>query len=381
MNRTLAEYRAALEAGLEARRKAGLLRAPSLPEGVDLNSNDYLGFATDPELAARVAEAVRSLGAGAGASRLLRGHLKIHEKAEARLAEFCGRPRALLFSSGYAANTGLIPALAGREDTLCCDELLHASLIDGARLSRARRVIFPHQDLNALEAELRASPHGRAFILTESLYSMDGDLTDLEALCDLAQRHGALLIVDEAHATGLYGERGSGRVEALGLGERVLCTTHTGGKALGVAGAWVAADAAVIAHLVNHARSFIFSTAMMPAMAAGLIASLNRLAADRSPVEAVHRKAAALRSRLRATGIDLLRSESQILPIVLGGNERALGVGAALRRQGFDVRAVRPPSVPEGTARLRVTVRAPLQDSEIERFVECLLASLEEVPA
>jgi 8-amino-7-oxononanoate synthase len=186
------------------------------------------------------------------------------------------------------------------------------------------------------------------------------------------------VIVDEAHATALYGTRGSGRVEALGLAERVLCTVHTGGKALGVGGAWVAGDSTLIKHLVNHCRTFIYSTGPMPALAAGLIAALQMRARDGARVEALHRKAAALRARLRGAGIDLLRSESQIVPVVLGGNERALEVAAALQRDGFDVRAVRPPTVPEGTARLRVTVRAPVADADLGRFTERLIAHLGE---
>lgn len=375
------EFRAALAEGLEARRAAGLLRVPSLPEGIDVCSNDYLGFASDPALARAVSEAVLRHGVGAGAARLLRGHRALFEETEAALARFSGRERALLFSTGYAANTGLVPASAGREDTVFSDALNHASLIDGIRLSHARRVVFPHQDLDALERELRKPRRGRAFILTESLFSMDGDLTDLAALCDLAERHGALPVVDEAHATGLFGERGSGRVEALGLGGRVLCTIHTGGKALGAAGAWVAGDRALISHLVNHARSFVFSTAPMPALPAALLTALERLAEDPAPVAELHRKAAALRARLRESGVDLLRSRSQILPVILGGNQRALAIAAALGGDGFDVRAVRPPTVPEGTARLRVTVRAPVAQVDLERFAACLLRHLEEVPA
>jgi 8-amino-7-oxononanoate synthase len=380
MSEALRRFRAGLVAGLEARRTAGLLRAPALPSGIDLSSNDYLGYAADPDLEERVAAAVRRLGIGSGASRLMRGHHPIFEETEARLAGFCGTPRSLLFSSGYALNTGLLQAIAGREDTIACDALAHASLIDGIVLSRARRLRFPHQDFDALAARLRRAParRGRLFIVTESLFSMDGDLTDLRALCDLAERHDALLIVDEAHATGLYGPRGAGRVEELGLRDRVLCTLHTGGKALGVGGAWVAGDEILAAHLVNTCRSFIFSTAPVPALAAGLLAALQRRAGDDATVERLHRTAAVFRRRLRDTGIDILRSDSPIVPVLLGGNDRAVAVAARLRDDGFDVRAVRPPTVPEGSARLRLTVRAPVAAADLERCADRLAVHLRE---
>ncbi len=366
-------FRAHLARALADRDAAGLLRRLALPDGLDLTSNDYLGYASDPALAAALADAVRTHGAGAGAARLLRGHHPVHAAAEARLAAFSGREAALLFASGFAANLGLLPALAGPGDLVLSDALNHASLIDGIRLSRADRVVYPHHDLDAVEAALRRPRPGRAFVVTESVFSMDGDLTDLTALCDLADRHDALVVVDEAHATGLYGPRGSGRVEALDLSHRVLATVHTGGKALGVGGAWVAGDALLVAHLVNHARAFVFSTGVVPAIAAGLTLAVDRLAADAPAVAALHARAAHLRARLRQAGLDLARSESLILPIVLGDNARALSVAAALRRDGFDVRAVRPPTVPAGSARLRVTVRAPVPQAALDRFADRLL--------
>ena len=232
-----------LRSGLTQREEAGLLRSLVSPRGVDLTSNDCLGYSQAPDLKTAAQEAVERFGTGSGASRLLRGNPPFLEEAEQELARFSGREAALLFSSGFAANLGLFKALTSSDDLLLSDELNHASIIDGLRLAPAQRCVFRHQDLSHLETLLRERSFHRAFIVTESLFSMDGDLTDLVALCQLAKRYGAMVIVDEAHATGVFGPNGSGQVEALGLEREVLCTLHTGGKALGVGGAWVAGDA------------------------------------------------------------------------------------------------------------------------------------------
>jgi len=231
---------AELAARLEGRQRAGLLRDLEQGSGVDFTSNDYLGFASDPILAKTIADGVLQYGSGSAASRLLRGHSPLFERVENKLATFCGRSSSLIFSSGYAANVGLLSALAEPKDIIFSDSLNHASIIDGIRLSKADKRIFPHQDLGALATLLEEPVEGRKIIVVESIYSMDGDLTDLEAVCDVAEKAGAAVIVDEAHATGCFGQRGSGRVEELGLTKRVFATVHTGGKALGVAGAWIA---------------------------------------------------------------------------------------------------------------------------------------------
>ena len=363
-----------LERDLQARKTAGLLRTLAVPHGIDLCSSDYLGYAHDPELSKEVAAIVAQEGLGSGSARLLRGHLPLHDAVEARLAAFCGREAALLFSSGFAANSGVIPALCGPDDTVFSDALNHASLIDGIRLSRARRVVYPHADLDALETALKVPRTGRALIATESVFSMDGDLTDLTSICALAERHGALVLVDEAHATGLYGARGSGRVEALGLSQRVACTLHTGGKALGSGGAWIAGDRALIAWLINHCRSFVFSTAVVPAIAASLDAAVRRLPRDTQLIADLHEKARHFRDRLRAGGLDLGQSQSCIVPVLLGEVKRTLAVAKSLQDQGFDVRAVRPPTVPEGTARLRLTVRAAVAQADLLRAADALTA-------
>lgn len=366
----------ALSAGLAEREADDLLRRPGLPRGIDFTSNDYLGYAHDPDLSEAVASAVREHGVGAGASRLLRGHSPQIAEAEGLLAELSGREAALLFSSGFQLNAGLIPALVGAEDVVLSDALNHASLIDGVRLSRARRVVVPHADLDAMDAALAAASGARRrLVVVESLYSMEGDLAPLAALCDLAEAYDAALLVDEAHATGLYGPVGAGRVAELGLSDRVLCTVHTGGKALGVGGAWVAGSSTLVAHLVNHCRSFIYSTAPVPAVVAGLRAAVERRRADDARVAALLARAAAFRARLAAAGIDTGASESCIVPIMLGSSRRALDVASALQADGFDVRAVRPPTVPDGTARLRVTVRSPVSQATLD----ALAARLEEL--
>ncbi len=365
---TLAAYLTELGDALRDLDARGLLRRLRLPAGIDLASNDYLGLAEHPEIVRRMAEALPGLGAGAGGSRLLRGQKACFAAIEERLAAFSGRETALLFGSGYAANIGLLAALIERDDLLLSDERNHASLIDGLRLAGARKVVYPHQDLEAVERALQAPRPRRTFIVTESVFSMDGDLTPLVELAELAERYGALLLVDEAHATGLYGARGSGRVEELGLSDRVLATVHTGGKALGSGGAWVAGPAAVHDTLLNRARSFVFSTAPLPVLSAALEAALDLIAREPERRAVVHTKAALLRGGLAAQGVDVGRSGSAIVPVIVGANERALALAEGLVALGFDARAIRPPTVPDGTARLRVTARYPVADEDLRRF-------------
>lgn len=364
-----AEYLADLAAGLEARAAAGLLRTLQAPAGLDVTSNDYLGYADDPEIAGETADFVRAHGAGAGAARLLRGHADLHARAEQALAQFCDREAALLFSSGWSANTGLWPALTTANDVVFSHRANHASTIDGLRLSRAKRLIF--QDFAELQQQLQQPRAGRAFLAVESVQSMSGQLTDLQQLADLAEEHRALLVVDEAHATGLYG---AGRVQQLGLTNRVLCTLHTGGKALGVGGAWLAGPQALIQHLLNHARSFVYSTAVVPAIAGGLLTVLPRLHQDAQKIQQLHQNARKLRQKLLDAGLNLDGSASCIVPVLLGTPERALQVAAALQADGFDVRAVRPPTVPEGTSRLRLVVRAPLTEADLARLGDRVIA-------
>ena len=359
--------------GLEKRRHEELLRTLELPAGIDFTSNDYLGFCADSRLRDSVAKAIQEFGTGAGASRLLRGNHPVHVETEKALAEFCGREAALLFSSGFAANLGLFGALAGDGDVLFSDSLNHASIIDGMRLSKAERVVYEHQNYQDLESKLQTTPcSGQRFIVTESVFSMDGDISNLPDLIELAEKNDALVIVDEAHSTGLYGNRGSGIVERDGLESSVLCSMHTGGKALGVGGAWIAGDQALISHLVNHARSFIYSTAPIPALAHGIRSAIEHLQAEPSLAHELHSRAEHLRKNLRKLGINTLASDSHIIPVLVGENDQALKLAESMRDAGYDVRAVRPPTVPPGTARLRLTVRATMETEMLDQFAETL---------
>jgi 8-amino-7-oxononanoate synthase len=402
------EFEARLALTLAELQSAGLLRQMRLPRGIDLVSNDYLGLAGHPYLINCMRDALAHLPAGSGGSRLLRGHHEAFERLEARLAEFSGTESALLFGSGYAANIGLLQAIVSPDDLIASDRLNHASLIDGVRLTRARTIVYPHQDLDALASALQTfrqtSRCGRAIVLTESVFSMDGDLTPLKEITAIAERSGAVVVVDEAHATGLWGERGSGRVEELGLRDRVLATVHTGSKALGSGGAWVAGSRTLCDVIVNRARSFVFSTAPLPVLAAALSAGLDLIAREPQRRVEVHRKSAWLRRRLAEAGVspadrttratssgsglgggianadgignagpesrgdESPGNASPIVPIIVGSNESALELQEGLFAAGFDARAIRPPTVAPGTARLRVTVRYPVSDDDLSRF-------------
>ncbi|HVT18777.1 MAG TPA: 8-amino-7-oxononanoate synthase [Thermoanaerobaculia bacterium] len=376
----------------------GLARSLRAGSGIDFSSNDYLGLARDPALRAALLARLAALGPdeplGAPASRLLRGHTPLHEELERRLAAWKGAEAALLFPSGYQANVGVLSALVGRHDRALSDAGNHASLIDGLRLAGCRRVVFPHLDVAAVEREL-AVPHreGRTFLVTESLFSMDGDAAPLDRYAALAERHGAELIVDEAHASGLFGEaRGSGLCELHGLERRVAATVSTLGKALGLAGACVAGPRVLVEYLVNRCRSFVFTTAPPPLLLHALAASLDRVEAEPGRRRRVLGLAGRLRGRLAAVGIGGLGGVGglggggvaaplcgPIVPVVLGDNFRALAVAERLQRQGFDVRAIRPPTVPPGTARLRISVHADHSEAEIDALANALAAALGEV--
>jgi 8-amino-7-oxononanoate synthase len=347
----------------------GLARSLCTPSGIDLCSNDYLGLAHHPRLKQAMAEAVVREGCGSTGSRLLRGERACFAQVERSFAQFKGAERSLYFSSGYLANLAVLTAFPEPGDVIFSDERNHASLIDGIRLSRARRVVFPHNDVDAL-ARLMREEKGLAqkFVVVESLFSMDGDEAPLADYAALCPTHGAALIVDEAHAVGIYGERGSGLIEARGVPDDVFVSINTAGKALGVSGAFVAGAAVAIEYLVQQARPFIFSTAPPPAVAAALEASLAVIAAEPERRERLLSRAGYLRARLGCAGA------SQIVPIVIGENQRATAVARELQRAGFDVRAIRPPSVPPGTARLRVSVNEGLTEGVLDEFVEALAA-------
>jgi 8-amino-7-oxononanoate synthase len=360
-----------LEKGLRELETRSRRRSVEEIHGVNLCSNDYLGLAGCVELRAAVLEAVRSAErVGGTGSRLLSGHAGVWDEVEQEFARFVGTEAALYFGSGYAANVGLLTSVLTKNDLVFSDELNHASLIDGIRLSGARKVIYPHLDLNALESGLRAHADegGRKFVVSETVFSMDGDAAALGELAGLAERYGAAVILDEAHATAVHGPAGRGIAAGAGLPPSVVAMTHTCSKALASAGAFVCGSAVLREHLVNHARNFIFSTAMPPYMAGQIRAAL-RLAAgmDAQRAELLSRSRR-LAVGLRAQGWDTAGSSTQIVPVVVGGNEEALAAAEFLQQRGFAVRAIRPPTVKEGSARLRFSVTCTVAAQELERL-------------
>lgn len=324
---------------------------------LNFGSNDYLALAADPRLAQAVAEAAGHAGWGSGASPLITGHSQLHEQLERRLAEFEGTEAALLFSSGFAANSGTIAALVAAGDVVFTDRKNHASLLDGCRLSRADVRVYPHGNWQRLEKLLgQASTYRRRLIVTDSLFSMDGDMAPLAELVALAERYEAMLMIDEAHATGVFGPRGRGVAEHLGLDDRIHVRVGTLSKALGSIGGFVAGSRFLVDWLVNRARPYVFSTAPPAAMAAATLAALEIV--DREPERRreLLARATQLRETLVADGWNTGTSVSQILPLVVGTPERALRLSAALRERGFLVPAIRPPTVPEGEACLRLSL-------------------------
>jgi 8-amino-7-oxononanoate synthase len=340
-------------------RGQGRYRSLARPAGVDFTSNDYLGYGSGRRAAADGAPSLPLTGM---ASRLLRGHHAVWDEVEAGLAAWHGAEAALVMTSGYVANEGLLATVIEPEDWVASDEHNHASIIDGLRLARPRLYRFRHNDLDHLEDGLRAEaanrPAGREmFVVTESLFSMDGDRAPLPELAALAGRYGAYVIVDEAHATGCYGPAGSGCVDAAGLRDQVLATVHTGGKALGVPGAYVCGSGLLKEYLVNRCRHLIFTTALPPAAGPWWLAALARVRDDDDGRRALHGNAAALRAALGEYGVQPGGTD-YVVPVVLGDDARAVRVAGRLQGRGYDVRAIRPPSVPPGTARLRIAVHA-----------------------
>ncbi len=342
-------------------------------------SNDYLGLAAD----ARVVEALRDgalrYGAGSGASHLISGHSAAHAALEDRLADFLSphvpSARALYFSTGYMANLAVLSALAGKDAEIFSEELNHASLIDGARLARATLRVYPHKDLAQLETLLRQSTAADRLVVTDSVFSMDGDIAPLRELLALCERHGAWLVVDDAHGFGVLGENGRGVLEQLALSSQQLVYVGTLGKAAGVAGAFVAAHATVVEWLVQRARPYIYTTAAPPAVAHALLASLDIISGDegRQRRARLQQLISRLRERLALKRWTLLPSETPIQPVVIGDNAQTMAAGAALLARGFWVGAIRPPTVPQGTSRLRITLSAAHTLAQVDALADALL--------
>ena len=364
------------------RRRLRLVEGPQGPEVVldgrpvlMLCSNNYLGLADHPRLRRAAADAALSLGTSAGASRLISGSMSIHAELEAGLAEFKGTEAALLFGSGYLANTGTIAALAQRGEVVFSDELNHASIIDGCRLAGAETFVYRHADIEHLEWGLRRAARRAALIATDGVFSMDGDIAPLPELVELAHRHRCRLLVDEAHATGCIGPGGRGSVPAAGLSGEVDVIVGTLGKALGGYGAYVCGSASLVDFLVNSARPFIFSTAPPPPAVAAAQAALELLVERPERVKRLGANAAALRHGLRTEGLEPIGSETQIVPLVIGEADDAMALCERLLAEGLFAQAIRPPTVPPGTCRLRLTTMATHRKSELRRAARLIGAA------
>lgn len=353
-------------------RRRALIRS----KGADFSSNDYLGLAGSPELAEAVQQAIeRGVPVGSGGSRLLRGNHPEHEALEEEAAAFFGCERALWFSSGFAANSALLSTLPQRGDLIVHDELIHASAHEGMRLGRAETVAVRHNDANAFELAAanwrRGGGTGRIWLAVESLYSMDGDRAPLDDLAAIAARHGAVLLIDEAHATGVFGPGGRGLAAHLDGQDNVI-SLRTCGKALGCEGALVCAPGVVADFLINRGRGFIFSTAPSPLMAAAVRAALGVLQNEPERREALWQRVRLAEQLLGPLGADV--SGSQILPVIIGDDAGTMARAAALQAAGFDVRGIRPPTVPTGTARLRIAITLNVGEDDIAALGEALKA-------
>ncbi|MEV1154154.1 8-amino-7-oxononanoate synthase [Micromonospora chokoriensis] len=374
----MADWLAALDRRADLRAKAGLTRRllprPAADGMTDLAGNDYLGLATHPEVTAAAAAALSAYGLGATGSRLVRGSTDAHEALETELAQWLGTDRALVFSSGYLANLGALRALVQPRTLLVSDAHNHASLIDGCRISGAETVVTPHADVDAVAAALAAAPGRPAVVVTESVFSVDGDLAPLTRLHAVARRHGALLLVDDAHALGVTGPAGAGGVAAAELaGEPDVVVTATLSKALGGAGGVVAGPAEFVRHLVETGRTFIFDTALPPAVAAGVHAALRLTrVGDDLRVELADRVALAV-GRLRSAGLTVSVPDAAVISVTAPGPEAATAWAADCRDQGVAVGCFRPPSTPDSRSRLRLTVSAGVPRAAFERALEVIV--------
>jgi len=348
-------------------------------DGRDLanfSSNDYLGLAADPRLIEAVRRSLDDYGVGAGASPLVSGHLRAHEEAEERFAAFCGLPRAILFGSGYAANIGILTVLAGPEAEIFGDRLNHACLHDGARLSRAAYTRYPHGDMDALESALAASRAPVKVVATDAVFSMDGDVAPLPRILALCERHDAWLVADDAHGIGVLGERGRGSLEHFRIASPRIVYMATLGKALGGYGAFVAGSPDAIEWILQRARTYIFSTALPPMMAVAASAALEILERDRPLLARLRARIAEFRAACAESAVPVTPSETAIQPVLVGEAKRAVEVSARLLARGFLVPAIRPPTVPQGTSRLRVSLGAAHERAEVERLARALAESL-----
>ncbi len=350
-------------------------------EVLNFCSNNYLGLADDARLRGAAVDEIAENGLGSGASRLVCGNMRAHAELEERLAQFKGVEAALVFSSGYMANVGVISSVVGEGDIVLSDKLNHASIIDGILLSRAHFKRYPHNDMNALENFLKKSEsYKKRLIITDTLFSMDGDVAPLEKIVSLAQKYDALVMVDEAHAFGVFGKKGKGLVEHLGLEGKIDIQMGTLSKAAGSFGAYVCGSEELISFLINRARSFIYTTAMPPSIAAASLKAVDIIEHEPKRREQLWNNTNFLKKELGRLGFDTMNSASPIIPILLKDSKKALLFSQKLFEEGIFVQAIRPPTVPVNTARLRVTVMATHSRADLEfaigKFKKCLSSNL-----
>jgi len=377
---------AELAADLELREAQGLRRRRRLlaspqrarvrvdgSEFVAFCSNDYLGLAADPRLTAAARDGLERYGVGAGASHLILGHSAVHHDLEAALAEFVRLPRALTFSTGYMANMGAVSALVGRGDAIFADRLNHASLNDAALVSRAAFKRYAHGDLAMLERLLKNTPARRRLVIVDAVFSMDGDIAPVPELLDLCVRHDAYLLIDDAHGFGVLGEQGRGTLAHFGIGSDRVIYMATLGKAAGVAGAFVAGSGELIETLIQNARTYIYTTAAPPALAQALLASLEVIGKEDWRRERLRELITQLRAGLATASWPLLPSQTPIQPLMVGDSRQAMALSERLAASGLLVPAIRPPTVPQGTARLRISLSADHDSADVQRLVDALL--------
>jgi 8-amino-7-oxononanoate synthase len=348
---------------------------------LSFSSNDYLGLANHPRLQAALLAGAHSAGVGSGASHLVTGHHHYHHALEEALADFVGLPQALLLTTGYMANLAVICGLMGKGDALFADKLNHASLNDGALLSRADFNRYPHGDVERLECMLQASTARRKMVITDSVFSMDGDIAPLRELLDLCERYDAWLLVDDAHGFGVLGEQGRGCLSHFNLSASRLIYMATLGKAAGVAGAFIAGEAVVIDYLMQNARTYIYTTAMPPALAAASLEALTLIEASDERRSHLHLLISRLKSGLQLKHWQLAESSTPIQPLLIGSNEEVLRVSEHLLEQGILVPAIRPPTVPKGSARLRISLSAAHSDADIQQLIHALQHAKERLPS
>ena len=346
------------------------------PSLADFSSNDYLGLSQNPLVCKKAADAVRRYGAGSGASRLISGNLKIHEDLEKKLADFKREEAALIFSSGYMANLGAITSLVDERDLILLDRLNHASLIDAARLSRAKLWVYLHKDVDELQVLLNhAKNFRRRLVVTDAYFSMDGDVAPLDRILNLCDETDSLLMIDEAHSTGVFGHSGRGLTEHFGLEGKIPVVMGTLSKALGSAGGFIAGSRVLKETLINRAREFIYTTAPVPAVSGAAIASIEWIEKNPGKLKKFWRMVGEVRARLKEIDFDLMASEGPIIPLLVGDTQKTLKLRDFLKKEGVFVPAVRPPTVPKNTDRLRISLKASHTPAEIDQLLKALRKS------